>query len=193
VYHSYIITEENGDRLYGVCVIFYEQLRDPVRKSLESMMTEWRAHSISNDDMDVYRHTFDTLKQLYAEYALNPLNETMDQIHLYESVIKNYPQAVFVNLEKEVWVPHAATLTSKFPFYSLMKDWLCKTIEVLTSRTALPVPFERYLVHLIDELPLPPPGKLMVRFKLEDIWLTYSLPPLNTCPLVKDVRSSFGF
>lgn len=45
----------------------------------------------------------------------------------------------------------------------------------------------RYIVNLIHEIPLPPPGKLEVSISIGELKLYCSRPPVNAIPLLQNV------
>lgn len=73
-------------------------------------------------------------------------------------------------------------ILSHYPYYNLFRE----TLEVLyrISLSAAPVPMERYIQHVITELPLPPQGKIEVAFTMGDRTLTLWRPPKNQLPMV---------
>ena len=45
-WHSFVITEENGKRLYGVCVTVFEKIDDKHRDEFNAMVDAWRDNSV---------------------------------------------------------------------------------------------------------------------------------------------------
>ena len=46
----------------------------------------------------------------------------------------------------------------------------------------------RYIINFMEEIPLPPPGKLELRISLDSVRLHLSRPPLNCVPVIRNVR-----
>ena len=51
----------------------------------------------------------------------------------------------------------------------------------------------RYLVHLLEEVPVPPPGKLEIAFPIGRLRLFCARPRLNTFPKIMDVSVANNF
>ena len=189
-FHSFVVTSEVGTKSYGVSVLLYEHLHETLQPSLETMCQEWRENGLSREDAEFYLHLRGLLRELRKQQesaGREARREHREKIQMYEALISKYNPAAFVDVAKEVWQPYAITLTSMFPLYSVMKDWLAKLVQAIETQTPLSVPLERHLVLLMHELPFPPAGKLQIEFRFEDLPLYISRPPLNSYPIIKDV------
>lgn len=73
-------------------------------------------------------------------------------------------------------------ILSHYPYYNLFRE----VLEVLyrISLSAAPVPMERYIQHVVTELPLPPQGRIEVAFTIGDRTLTLWRPPKNQLPMI---------
>ena len=80
------------------------------------------------------------------------------------------------------FVPKAITITSHYPFYHLFRVFL--TIIYHVSLSSAPAPLERYIASFINEVPLPPLGKIQVNYSIANQNIYLSRPPKNQLPMV---------
>ena len=162
------------------------------------MCETWLSQTFSATEREYYAHVFKMLAEtralllssLAANDDANLMKEAKEKTSLYEAMITKCHPAAFCDPDTDVWQPYAAVLSSPYPYVTVMKDWLAKIISCIQAdgeRGRLDSHLESYLVNLIGEIPLPPPGKLQVEFKVNDLPLFLSLPPLNRIPVVKDI------
>ena len=78
--------------------------------------------------------------------------------------------------------PKAITLTSHYPFYHLFRVFL--TLMYHISLSSAPAPLERYIASFINEVPLPPLGKIQVNYSIANQNLYITRPPKNQLPMV---------
>jgi hypothetical protein len=87
---------------------------------------------------------------------------------------------------------------SHWPWYDLLKDWLCRMNQVLCAQVAdreiitsierSGTNYIRCAINLVHEIPLPPPGKLEISIHIEGLTLFCSRPPVNTFSNLKNVN-----
>ena len=83
-----------------------------------------------------------------------------------------------------VYFPKCLVILSHHPFHDLFRT-LLKHIY-LVSLSESPLPLESYIQNIISECPLPPQGKIEVRYHLTgDSSLTISRPPPNQLPMAR--------
>jgi DENN domain-containing protein 5 len=61
-----------------------------------------------------------------------------------------------------VFVPKSLVVISHFPFFHAFREFLKQLYQLSVMET--PLPIERYIANFISEIPLPPPGKVEVKF-----------------------------
>ena len=83
-----------------------------------------------------------------------------------------------------VYFPKCLVMLSHYPFHDLFRT-LLKHIYLISLSEA-PLPLERFIQNIISECPLPPQGKIEVRYHLTgDTALTISRPPPNVLPMAR--------
>lgn len=83
-----------------------------------------------------------------------------------------------------VYFPKCLVILSHHPFHDLFRTLLKHVYLISLSES--PLPLERYIQNIISECPLPPQGKIAVRYHLTgDSSLTISRPPPNQLPMAR--------
>ncbi|KAJ8331147.1 hypothetical protein QVD99_005806 [Batrachochytrium dendrobatidis] len=201
-FHSFIITEENGAKCYGTCIIIYEKPSEEIRVQLQSLISEWEENNLAESDIEYVQHVKSQLEfhkeklRLLQEYVNDSvdLNERREleaaeeeKVCIYEELLTPLKQTILANLE-HVYVPRCLGLLSHWPWYNILKDWLCELVRMVRNADSLHgyIPLERCIVNIIHEIPLPPPGKLEIVINIGDQQLHCSRPPVNTIPTLKN-------
>ncbi|TPX34627.1 hypothetical protein SeMB42_g07288 [Synchytrium endobioticum] len=216
-YHSFVITQETGVKLYGVCLTLYEKLPVELASQLETMVSAWTAENIVTTDVDYVKHIqrqLDTaqerlksLKQQASELGpgdsaiFEPIVDLEDKVTLYLDLLAPLRRNVLFDC-KGAYMPRCLGLLSHWPWHDLLKDWLTEVVYCLRNQNALVedssmsryknvvsklrVPLERYLINLIHEIPLPPPGKLEVSISVGRFHLYCSRPPANSISVMQN-------
>eukprot|EP01033_Poteriospumella_lacustris_P008393 gene8393-6058_t len=81
-----------------------------------------------------------------------------------------------------LYLPKALTLLSHYPFHTLFQTYLARLYHI--SLSTAPLPLERYILNFVQEVPLPPPGRVEVICSLPGCILSLSRPPPNQLPMV---------
>ena len=209
-HHSFVVTLENGARLYGTTIIVWEELQGVVKEKIEKAVNLWNSRNCQQSDVEYVEHIFDQinktrviLKKLKNARDLSPTSEiqddirdTQERLQLLTSTLDPFFLNLYLRTER-CFAPKAIGLLAKFPVYSLMKDWLSVVIRYTTNHPDLhnevamrnwqnDIPLERFLVNLINETPIPPPGKTEICLAVNDYNFYISRPPLNKIPIMKN-------
>ena len=178
--HTFVLTKVNGQKQYGACLTFFERVND---REKDEMITQ--------------------IVTAYATLVVKKGGEAIDEPKL--------TRELHVQLEQHVlFQPKCLCILSMWPFFSLFSAFLkslfrVSCLSLATTALALsngdrpapilafPLPFERYILNFISEIPVPPPGLLRLRCVLPDSTaLTYCRPAHNRLPLCdSDYRCLF--
>ena len=178
--HSFVLTKVNGQKQYGVCLTFFERVSN---REKDEMITQ--------------------IVTAYAALVIKKGGEAIDEPAL--------TRELHVQLQQHVlFQPKCLCILSMWPFFSLFSAFLkslfrVSCLSLATTAMALsngdrpapilsfPLPFERYILNFINEIPVPPPGLLRLRCVLPDSTaLTYCRPAHNRLPLCdSDYRCLF--
>jgi hypothetical protein len=146
-FFTFVLTSENGQRLYGAAMHVYDDQMDTehIRHVLEdagyTVPLPWWLHS----DVD-------------------PPNPGLTR-----------PSEV-------VYIPKCLVLLSHYPFYDIWRMFLTQIYQITLVQA--PLPIERYIANFVSEVPLPPLGKVEVKFGFtsKDLW-SICRPAVNDLPL----------
>ncbi|KAJ3202276.1 hypothetical protein HDU82_007481 [Entophlyctis luteolus] len=211
--HSFvaIASEGYGDKSYGVCLVFYEKIQEPLASQLDALIESWRLDCIANTDIEYLQYLQSQLainqeRLLRAKTGVfrNPeelaeqteaLAEAEEKVHLFRDLIKTMERVSPIDQEN-VYVPKCVGILSRWPFYDLFADWLkemfllVKSINRKEVNDGVPgfmnVPLERLLVNLLYEVPLPPPGRVEVKISIGKHKFFCSRPPVNSIQVLQN-------
>lgn len=81
-----------------------------------------------------------------------------------------------------VFLPKCLVVISHYPFFDLWRKFLLQIYRI--ALVGAPLPIERFIANFTCEIPLPPPGKIRVKFgfTVKDDWCV-ERPPENQLPL----------
>lgn len=79
-------------------------------------------------------------------------------------------------------IPQALVIVSTQPLFGTFSKILQGLWQVSKKRLSLPI--ECYIAHMVTQIPLPPKGKVVIKYKLDNTNLPISLPPCNHLPVL---------
>ncbi|KAI8927250.1 AEX-3 domain-containing protein [Entophlyctis helioformis] len=196
-FHTFISTDQAGVRSYGTCVTVYEKPKGELYRQLESAITKWGQANLSESDFEYFNHVNDQLVAHQAKLQKARLDPSAEpfEISMYEEKVALYeellaPLKVTVVVKPEhIYVPRSIGVTSHWPWYALLKDWLCELVRQMrnpSQRGLYYAPLERCVINLLHEIPLPPPGKLEISINIGNVQLHCARPPVNTISILKN-------
>jgi DENN domain-containing protein 5 len=97
-------------------------------------------------------------------------------------VIKKQHQIDLSNELSTVYAPKALVILSHYPFYNFFSSALKQLYHI--SLSSSPLPLERYIANLVNDVPLPPQGLTEVVFSLVDTVFQIRRPPPNQLPMI---------
>ncbi|KAG0068759.1 hypothetical protein BGZ92_004841, partial [Podila epicladia] len=210
-YHSFVMTQETGNRSYAMCVTIYERLAPGMHRLFEKICQRWTRNHMSESEIEyakaikikiakekmLLRH----LQEQLREYKT--LGKRQNQAHLRREVVDSEEklslledqmrpwQGLFVEID-DVWIPRCIGLVSAIPYHYLLRDWLLAVVVACSGGVENPgmsqssLRLESYVKNLIHEVNLPPFGKLEVGITVNNRLIYASRPALNSVPIVKN-------
>ncbi|KAJ3146265.1 hypothetical protein HDU86_000481 [Geranomyces michiganensis] len=157
-YHSFIVTEETGAKIYGVCVTIYERLHPNHASELEAIAQDLRSGALGTTDLEYIQHIQSELaaKQealLHARMGMSepsptiqtaptepfsaqsagpPTEQTLsdveEKVKLYRDLLAPL-NTLLVDVDN-VYVPRCLGVLSHWPWHDFLKDWLCEVVRV---------------------------------------------------------------
>ncbi|TPX71796.1 hypothetical protein SpCBS45565_g00951 [Spizellomyces sp. 'palustris'] len=118
------------------------------------------------------------------------IQDAEEKVKLYRDLLA--PLNTLLADAENVYIPRTIGVLSHWPWHDFLKDWLCEVLRVVRGEydecphSKAVAPLERFVVNLIHEIPLPPPGKLELSIHVGQLHLCCSRPPVNTISVLKN-------
>lgn len=179
-FHSFLITREDGSRVYGCALTFYEIVKDAqICKAMDTLQAMHDAElaiaeSRSRSKSPVFV-TNNSAASLETDNRSEYLNTSSDMLNISN-------RKSFNVREDTLLVSKSISIIMPFPFISAGKGFLEQILRAVQNEENLQLPLESYIYNLLFEVPLPPPGKTM-RFNCCDSNITCQRPGVNELPL----------
>lgn len=162
-FFTFVLTSSNGDRLYGGVLRLYDDDHDVdyihtmlQNSGYKGKFPRWMDKKFRGDQRSSSRISF------------NVSDPSMDMFAEFESDMVYFPKCLVV--------------LSHYPFFDLWRNFLLQIYRI--SLVEAPLPIERFIANFCCEVPLPPPGKVKVKFgfTVKESWFI-ERPPENRLPL----------
>ncbi|KAG2215168.1 hypothetical protein INT46_001444, partial [Mucor plumbeus] len=214
-YAAMTMTDENGATVYGTCVVFYEKLTDKLKEPVNNAIKEWVKANMATSTVEYAQHLqgkieleklqLEKAKKDQAQMTLGLSKQEKDRhlleveerirtchenIGLYKELLE--PVKMGVCTADDVWVPKSIGLLGKLPWMDLFSDWIRILLDNIVGvggyrNNAKPtIDIETTVINLIEEVPLPPPGRFEIGLTINKRPLFFSRPPINQVPILKN-------
>jgi hypothetical protein len=153
---TFVLTSSNGHRLYGAALRVYD----------ETMETSQMKGVLEASGYTVP-----------LPWWLSDATDTVSRPRTTSIEPARRPSDI-------VFLPKCLVVISHYGFFHAYRQFLKQLYQMSTLET--PLPIERYIANFCTELPLPPQGKVEVKFGFtSDVRCTISRPAPNELPLAK--------
>ncbi|OZJ02123.1 hypothetical protein BZG36_04744, partial [Bifiguratus adelaidae] len=215
-YHSFAMTDEQGNKSYAVCVIAYEKASDLVNKTIVDANNHYIKTHMTQDQIEYASHLSERMTEelqliaslktiirdipdemniLERQNALTGIKESEEKLALYRELFKEVEWAAFDPSDPAhtIWVPKCLGVVSSMPWFDVLSDWCRIAVhETLGPENrrgdfiARKVLLESAVVNLIEEIPIPPPGKYEISMTVAQQTLYLSRPAINQVRSLKN-------
>ena len=144
-FHSFIITREDGSRLFGSSYVFYEEVTN--QQICAAMQTLQHMH-----EADICRGPSSTTISVH-----DPL---MDRSPLIEDREVDMYDSYDIKVDK-LYVTKSICVISQVQFVSASRSYLRQLAEALTNPISGQLAMEAYVYNLLYDVPMPPAGRSM--------------------------------
>ncbi|KAG0220538.1 hypothetical protein BGX31_010888 [Mortierella sp. GBA43] len=216
-YHSFVMTDENLGRTYAICVTFYERPSAHMHQQLDIICQRWTRSHMTETEIEFARSIKEKIareRQHLASLKLQfreektagrrgrqedlrcEIMDSEEKLCLFLGQMEDWKNK-FVEAD-DAWIPRSIGLVSAIPYHYLMRDWLLSMVAICAGgieHAGISQPslrLESYVKNLIEEVPLPPLGKLETPIIINNRTIYASRPALNSVPIVKNVILSEG-
>ncbi|KAF8942943.1 hypothetical protein BGZ47_005957 [Haplosporangium gracile] len=210
-YHSFVMTQETGNRSYAMCVIMYERMPTTMYRQFDYLCQKWTKNHLSESEVEYVKAT--KTKIVREKSLLRTLNERLseertlgrrsriieikrdiadseEKLSLLQDQMKPWKR-MFVDAE-DAWIPRCVGLVSALPYHYLLRDWLLGVVVACSGGVDHPgmslssLPLERYVKNIIHEVGVPPFGKMEIGITINNRMIFATRPALNSVPIVKN-------
>ena len=165
IFYHFCNTVANGARLYGSCLRFFEPVSSEVFAGVDESEKEV---------------TLDLNRSLVVSG-----NKGL------RSLITNEEEDKGKNGQPQLYAAKCICLLSHWPFFDSFKAFLANLYQ--SSLTPTAICLERLLCNLINEVPLPPAGKLQVQYSVNGTNIFFKRPPPNNPLAFVDFKLNLVF
>ncbi|XP_052242750.1 DENN domain-containing protein 5B-like isoform X4 [Dreissena polymorpha] len=149
-FHSFVITREDGSKLYGSSYVVYEQVRNlqicAAMQTLQHMHeAEGTLHTSGSLTLQEYSHD----RSLVPVERQETDERDIDTMESYD--IKT----------NKLYVTKSLCLISQVQFVSAPRTFLKQLAEAVNKPIIAQLPLEAYIYNLLYDVPMPPPGRSM--------------------------------
>nr|XP_006818506.1 PREDICTED: DENN domain-containing protein 5A [Saccoglossus kowalevskii] len=148
VFHSFIITREDGSRTYGAAVTFYEEVKNKqICLAMQSLHAMHQAELCNNPTK-----TITMTRITETDYWDNP----QANLRPGHTKLSDY------NLNNDVlYASKCICVIMQQPFIQPARKFLLQIYEAVASNENPPLPLESYIYNILYEVPVPPVGRSM--------------------------------
>jgi hypothetical protein len=200
--HSFILTGSDGARVYCTCVTFWEPLPTDLKDKLRIEFDSKKQQSLALARMTGPRRPASMLVLPTSQTAA-PTESTDEASSSTTSTFENGEatdedsqgvvsvssvasplqprkggQSRFPDL---LFAPKTICILSHWPLYHTFQSFLVELYRL--SISPCPIPLERIITNFVDEVPLPPSGKVAVLYTIGHEQISISRPARNEFPL----------
>ena len=156
-FFTFVLTQASGHRLYGASLRIYDEAIETLE--LRDIM-----------EKSGYRGNYPSWLPHHSMVDMDGIQSTASS----SNTSSDYNDIVYL--------PKCLVILSHYPFYDLFRNFLLQLYRI--TLVEAPLPIERFIANFCCELPLPPQGKVEVKFgfTVKDLW-SIKRPPENRLPL----------
>ena len=180
-FHPFLITKEDGSRVYGGSLVFYELTDDEsICNAMQTLQTMYEVEiSLSSNkntsDNNVFQ-SYEYSKSRYPSRVSSQLNTPTSPSSLNSS---NY------NISKDsLYTTKCISVISQYPFNYAFEKILQTLYDMVKNTDLLGINLESHIYNLIYELPMVQPGNCM-RFHVGCKAINVYMPPTNDFRLLE--------
>ncbi|EDO30806.1 predicted protein, partial [Nematostella vectensis] len=176
--HSFLITREDGSRVYGCALTVYEVVdEEEICKAMQVLQ------SMHEAELHMARSKTKARSQspVVITGADSPTKRATEVDSEYTQEVEMSNRKTFDMKKDTLMVSKCISIIMPLPFITAAMSYLQQIYHA--AKTAdLPLPLESYIYNLLYEVPLPPPGRTM-RFNCVKESITCQRPGPNELPL----------
>lgn len=144
-FHSFLITKEDGSRVFGSALTFYEEVRDTkICAAMQTLQHMYRAQP-----EDEHEEENQPSLQLRRSPKVTKRSSPRQSVKVFDSK------------SDTLYVTKCLCLITQYPFVTAQKEYLRQLYEAVEKPVKSHLPLECYVYNILFEVPLPQPGRSM--------------------------------
>lgn len=144
-FHSFLITKEDGSRVFGSALTFYEEVRDTkICAAMQTLQHMYRAQP-----EDEHEEENQPSLQLRRSPKVTKRSSPRQSVKVFDSK------------SDTLYVTKCLCLITQYPFVTAQKEYLRQLYEAVEKPLKSHLPLECYVYNILFEVPLPQPGRSM--------------------------------
>ncbi|XP_069037982.1 DENN domain-containing protein 5A isoform X1 [Lepisosteus oculatus] len=149
LFHSFIITREDGSRTYGFTLTFYEEVTS--KQICSAMQTLYHMHNAEQ---------YDILHTTSSSSSTNGRDCGGSQEELGGTALSKLQRFNSYDISRDtLYVSKCICLITPMAFIQACRKVLQQLHQAVTSPQPPPLPLESYIFNILYEVPLPPSGR----------------------------------
>ncbi|KAI8066903.1 AEX-3 domain-containing protein [Gongronella butleri] len=203
--HSFAMTDDVGTTIYGTCCIFYEPVSEKFKPQVNDILQSWVHDNVPTSTVEYARHLLekmrvenDKLQALQAggggghgvdDEDEDVLRTCKENLALYRELLEPVKRSVCD--ADHLWIPRAVGLLGRMPWLEFYGDWIKILLDSVVGvrgkkNTPLSLDVPSTVHYLLNQVPIPPPGRFEIGLAINDRPLFISRPAMNEVPILKN-------
>ncbi|KAF9082901.1 hypothetical protein BGX23_011971 [Mortierella sp. AD031] len=182
-YHSFVMTQETGNRSYAMCVIMYERMPKNMYHQFETLCQKWTKSQMAS-------HTFNMLYDRTSESEMEYAKAIKTKISREKSILRSLNGRL--NEERTLGrksriIEVKRDIADSEEKLSLLEDQMEPWKKLFVEAEDVWIPrCVGYVKNIIHDVEVPPFGKTEIGITINNRMIFASRPALNSVPIVKN-------
>ena len=159
---SFLLTQDDGSRVHGTVLTFYERMDAEIAEKLESQYDKLLTSLLDTSPENVLVKRAIALRRRLLQgcspksYASISSSDTVLDEDDQDTADEEGGWSLGGKDKVVLYAPICICIISHLPFYRGFKEFLTMMYQLSISRSSIPI--ERFVGHFMSELPVPTPG-----------------------------------
>ena len=146
-FHSFIITKEDGSRSHGAAFTFFEEVKNKqICAAMQTLHAMHLAELSNTQSRTLYAH----MGPVYEHSPRMTRKPNLNELSRYYDVNRD-----------TLFVTKSICILTQLPFVVASHNFLEQLYQAISIEKKTELPFESYIYNILYEVPLPPPGRCL--------------------------------
>lgn len=179
-FYTFALTSGNGTRVYAANLLFFENLLPEVDEKIEEAVEEFKQRIDSSpktgdevdEDEDAVAEAEEHQQTLEAA-TISDKSTSLSSSSKETSSQEAKPS-------KPLYISKSFCIISDYPLFKTFKQFLMELYRLTLVPNTIPI--ERFIGNFIQEIPLPPQGRVSVQYTIGQQIINIQRPAINELP-----------